>query len=73
MFKIYKAEVENQLNRKIKSVRSDRGGQYYDRYNGSGRYPGPFTNFLKNVTLSISTPCQGHLVRMLLLRDKITH
>ena len=28
MFKIYKAEVENQLGRKIKALRSDRGGEY---------------------------------------------
>ena len=28
-FKIYKAEVENQLKRKIKRVRSNRGGEYF--------------------------------------------
>jgi transposase InsO family protein len=28
-FKIYKAEIENQLGRKIKRVRSDRGGEYF--------------------------------------------
>jgi transposase InsO family protein len=28
-FKIYKAEVENQLGRKIKHVRTDRGGEYF--------------------------------------------
>jgi len=28
MFLLYKAEVENQLDRKIKRVRSDRGGEY---------------------------------------------
>ena len=28
-FKIYKAEVQNQLERKIKRVRSDRGGEYF--------------------------------------------
>jgi transposase InsO family protein len=28
-FKIYKAEVENQLERKIKHLRSDRGGKYF--------------------------------------------
>jgi hypothetical protein len=28
-FKIYKPEVENQLERKIKRLRSDRGGQYF--------------------------------------------
>ena len=45
MFKIYKVEVENQLNRKIKVIRSDHGGEYYDRYDGSGRYSEPFANF----------------------------
>ena len=45
MFKIYKAEGENQLNRKIKAVRSDRGGEYYDRYDGSGRCLESFVNF----------------------------
>jgi len=28
-FKIYKVEVENQLERKIKHLRSDRGGEYF--------------------------------------------
>ena len=28
-FKIYKAEVENQLERKIKRLRSGRGGEYF--------------------------------------------
>jgi hypothetical protein len=28
-FKIYKAEVKNQLERKIKHLRSDRGGEYF--------------------------------------------
>jgi hypothetical protein len=28
-FKIYKAEVENQLERKIKHLRSDHGGEYF--------------------------------------------
>jgi hypothetical protein len=28
-FKSYKAEVENQLERKIKRLRSDRGGEYF--------------------------------------------
>ena len=30
-FKLYKAEVENQLERKIKHLRSDRGGEYFPR------------------------------------------
>ncbi|GKC92175.1 retrovirus-related pol polyprotein from transposon TNT 1-94 [Tanacetum coccineum] len=30
-FKVYKAEVENQLGKKIKILRSDRGGEYFTR------------------------------------------
>ena len=29
MFKIYKSEVENQKGKKIKILRSDRGGEYF--------------------------------------------
>ncbi|RWR73399.1 Gag-protease-integrase-RT-RNaseH polyprotein [Cinnamomum micranthum f. kanehirae] len=46
-FKIFKAEVEKQLDRKIKVVRSDRGGEYYGRYTESGRNLGPFARFLQ--------------------------
>ena len=35
-FKIFKAEVENQHNKKIKIVRSDRGGEYYGRHTPYG-------------------------------------
>ena len=47
-FKTYKAEVENQMDKKIKIVRSDRGGEYYGRYTEKGQMPGPFAQFLKN-------------------------
>uniref|UniRef100_A0A6N2MTR1 Integrase catalytic domain-containing protein n=1 Tax=Salix viminalis TaxID=40686 RepID=A0A6N2MTR1_SALVM len=47
VFKSYKAEVENQLSKNIKSVRYDHGGEYYGRYDGSGEQrPGPFAKFL---------------------------
>ncbi|RVW65936.1 Retrovirus-related Pol polyprotein from transposon TNT 1-94 [Vitis vinifera] len=47
VFKTFKAEVELQLNKRIKSVRSDRGGEYYGRYDGSGeQHPGPFAKYL---------------------------
>jgi hypothetical protein len=42
-----KREVERQLEKKIKIVRSDRGGEYYGRYTKSGQRPGLFANFLK--------------------------
>ncbi|KAL6335699.1 hypothetical protein AAG906_032893 [Vitis piasezkii] len=47
VFKNFKVEVENQLSKKIKVVRSDRGGEYYGRYDGSGEQrPGPFAKYL---------------------------
>ena len=48
MFKNYKAEVENQLNKRIKSIRSNRGDEYYGRYDESGEQRlGLFTKFLE--------------------------
>ena len=47
VFKTFKVEVENQLNKRINCVRSDRGGEYYGRYDGSGEQrPGPFAKYL---------------------------
>ena len=47
VFKNFKFEVENQLSKKLKAVRSDRGGEYYGRYDGSGEQrPGPFAKYL---------------------------
>ena len=46
-FKIFKAEVENQHDLKIKVVRSDRGGEYYGRHTPYGQVPGPFAKFLQ--------------------------
>ncbi|CAL8989829.1 unnamed protein product [Prunus brigantina] len=37
MFKVYKAEVEKQLDSKIKVVRSDRGGEFYGKFTEKGR------------------------------------
>ena len=47
MFKVFKPEVEIELNKKIKCVRSDRGGEQYDRYDNSGERPGPLADFLE--------------------------
>ena len=44
VFKSLKVEVELQLCKKIQAVKSDRGGEYYGRYDGSGEQRlGPFT------------------------------
>jgi hypothetical protein len=46
-FKIFKAEVKNQHNVKIKVMRSDRGGEYYGRHIPYGQIPGQFAKFLE--------------------------
>ncbi|GJZ46447.1 putative RNA-directed DNA polymerase [Tanacetum coccineum] len=48
MFKTFRAEVENQLDRKIKVVRSDIGGEYYGRHTDVGQAPGSFFDFCKD-------------------------
>nr|GEU93343.1 putative zinc finger, CCHC-type [Tanacetum cinerariifolium] len=48
MFKTFKAKVENQLDNKIKAVRSDRGGEYYGRHTDVGQALGSFFNFFKD-------------------------
>ena len=36
---IYLNEVERQLDKKVKIIRSDKGGEYYGRYDETGRKP----------------------------------
>ncbi|KAL6334275.1 hypothetical protein AAG906_014675 [Vitis piasezkii] len=47
IFEMFIIEVERQLDKKIKIVRSDRGGEYYGRYDESGQNPSPFAKFLE--------------------------
>lgn len=48
VFKNFKIEVENQRNKKIKSVRSNYGGKYYGKYDNLGEQcPRSFAKFLK--------------------------
>ena len=48
VFKLFKVEIENQLNKRIKNVRSDRGSEYYGKYDDSSEQrPGPFSKFLE--------------------------
>ena len=85
VFKNYKAEVENLIDKRIKSVRSDCCGEYYGRYDGSNEQsPGPFAKFLEECgivlqyTMSGSPSMNGVVERrnrMLkdLVRSMITH
>ena len=44
---VYINEVERQLDRKVKIVRSSRGDEYYERYDESGQHTGHFPKFLE--------------------------
>ena len=44
---VYINEVERQLDRKVKIVRSDKCCEYYGRYDESGQHPGPFSKFVE--------------------------
>lgn len=48
MFKADKTDVESQLSKKIKHVKSNSSGEYYDRYEGSGEQRLiPFNKYLE--------------------------
>ena len=47
IFEMFITEVERQLDKKIKIVRSDRGCEYYGRYDELGQNPSPFAKFLE--------------------------
>ncbi|RVW53400.1 Retrovirus-related Pol polyprotein from transposon TNT 1-94 [Vitis vinifera] len=64
IFEMLITEVERQLDKKIKIMRSDRGGEYYGKYDKSGQNPGLFAKFLvflpnslKSVAFVLSTQC----------------
>jgi len=52
--------VERQLDRKVKIVRSDRGGEYYRRYDESGQHLGPFAKFFEKHGICAQYKCQAH-------------
>ena len=57
-FKIFKTEVENHLDKRIKIVRSYRRGEYYRRHFPYGQVPGPFARILQenSIVVRYSTP-----------------
>ena len=46
VLEIYLNEVERQLDRKVKVIAFDKGGEYYGRYDKIGQHPGPFAKLL---------------------------
>ena len=48
MFKVFRTEVEKQLGKVIKIVRSDRGGEYYGKHGDVGQQKGPFARYFQD-------------------------
>ena len=48
MFKVFCTEVEKQLGKVIKIVRSDRGGEYYGKHGDVVQQKGPFARYLQD-------------------------
>ena len=60
VFKSFKAEVELQFGKKIKVVKSNRGDEYYERYDGSGeQHLGPFALFLNECEIVLQYTMLG--------------
>ena len=47
-FQIFRTEVEKQLGKVIKVVRSDRGREYYGKHGDAGQLKGPFAKYLED-------------------------
>ena len=58
-FKIFKAEVENQSNKRIKGVRSNHGGKCYDRHTSYGQIPELCAKFLQENDLMARDSAPG--------------
>ena len=56
------SEVERQLNKKVKVIRSDRGGEYYGKTSEVGQIPGPFKKLLefKGICAQYTMPGSPH-------------
>ena len=67
-FKEFKVKTELQKNKKLKSVRSNIGGEFYGRYDKTGRNPGPFAIYLRECGIDAkytmpSTPRQNSIAK----------
>lgn len=57
-FKVFKREIEKQLDLVIKIVRLDKGGKYFGRYTEAGQEKGLFASFLESqgIVAQYTTP-----------------
>ena len=60
-FKIFRTELEKQLGKVIKVVRSDRDGEYYGKHGDAGQLKGPFAKYLEDFGILAQFTMPGSL------------
>ena len=58
-FKAFKTKVELQQGKMIKVVHSDRGGEYYGKYDETRCNPGPFARYLQECGIDAQCTMSG--------------
>ena len=71
-FKVFKLEVEKQLGKIIKIVRSNRGGEYYGRHGDVGQHMGLFAKYLQDFGIIAQYTMPGSPKQMVWPKGVIT-
>ena len=53
-FKVFKVAIELKFEKKIKYINSDRGDEYYGRYDETRRNLGPFVRYLQDYGIGVN-------------------
>ena len=69
--RVYITEVERQLDIKVKVVRSNRGGEYYGKYDESGQCLRPCAKFVEKHGIRAQYTILRTPQQMVLLKSKI--
>ena len=56
---VFITEVERQSDRKVKIIRSDRGGEFYGKYDETGQHPRPFSKLLQKLGIFVQYTTPG--------------
>lgn len=61
VLKVFINEAEIPLDRKVKIIKSDKGGEYKEKYTKNGQCPSPFAKFLERLDICAQYVIQGTL------------
>ena len=72
-FKVFKAKVEQQCEKQIKIVRSDKGGEFKANTLKMDKHLVLLQSFFKSMVLWPNTPCLTRQIKMVWLKEEIEH